>query len=151
MPLARETIYAALFARLQARVTLCTTFSRKWLSADKVGIDQQPALLCLEGDEIPRDDPTLPPVWTLEAQIVVYARTNDTPTPGKVLSNILDQIEGALERDNESVISAHFNTSLGLPLTVERAWIAGPVEKEDGALTNGQGWISVPIHILAIP
>ena len=151
MPISRDAIYAALFARLQAKVTLCKTFSRKWLEAMQIGVEQQPALLCLEGHETPRDDPILPPIWTLEAAVVVYARTNDTPTPGTVLSNILDQIEGALERQNtEGGMPSHFQTTLGLQ-GVQRAWIAGSVDKEDGAVTGGQGWILVPIHILAIP
>jgi hypothetical protein len=97
MAISREPIYAALFARLQSKVTLCKTFARKWIEPQQIGQDQQPALLCLEGKQTPNDRSPLPPIWTLEATIVVYARTNDTATPGTILSNILDQIESALE------------------------------------------------------
>jgi hypothetical protein len=97
MAISRETIYAALATRMQAKVTLCKTFARKWVEAQQAGADQQPMLLCLEGDESPRDEPPLPPIWLLSVDVVVYARTNDSATPGTVLSNILDQIESALE------------------------------------------------------
>src|SRR4051812_15108136 len=97
MAIARETIYAALATRLQSKVTLCKSVSRKWVEAQHAGADQQAMLLCLEGDEAPRDEPPLPPIWLLSVDVVVYARTNDSATPGTVLSSILDQIESALE------------------------------------------------------
>ncbi len=154
MPLSRDAIAAALFTRLSSKVTLCKTFSRKWLEAQQVPIEQQPALLCLEGSETPHemhDDQELPPVWTLEFAVVVYARTNDTPIPGKVLSDILDQIEGALERSNtEGGMPGRYHTTLGIQ-NVQRVWIAGAVQKEDGMETGGQAWMSLPIHILAVP
>src|SRR6267142_810598 len=149
MAISREAIYAALFARLKAQVGLCKTFSRKWLHAQEGGNEQQPALLCLEGNELPRDEPPRPPVWTLEATVVVYARTNDVATPGTVLSNILDQIEAALEFQAADGVNffTEVHTMFGIR-GVQRAWIAGQVQKEDGAETGGQGWITLPIHIL---
>jgi hypothetical protein len=149
MAISRETIYAALFARLQTKVTLCKTFKRKWVAAQGIGADQQPALLCLEGHESPKAEPALAPIWTLEVAVVVYARTNDTDTPGTILSNILDQIETALElQNNEGQRFTNWNTTLGGLQGVQRAWIAGAVEKEDGMLTGGQGWMTLPVHIL---
>jgi hypothetical protein len=151
MAINREAIYAALYARLQAKVTLCKTFSRKWIEPQQIGQDQQPALLCLEGKQTPNDRSPLPPIWTLEAMIVVYARTNDTATPGTILSNILDQIESALEIQpaEGAVFFRSIHTTLGLS-TVQKVWIASEVEPEDGAMSGGQGWFTVPVHILAV-
>jgi hypothetical protein len=152
MPISRDTITTALYDRLQSKVTLCNTFARKWIAAQDIGTDQQPALLLLEGDESSSADPMEPPLWTMEFAVVVYVRTNDVDSPGAKLSNIIDQIEGALERQTgESVLNTHYNTSLGIPKQVQRAWIAGPIEKEDGSNTGGQGWISLTIHVWAIP
>lgn len=146
--ISREPIYAGLFSRLQTQVTLCKTFSRKWIAAQEIGIEQQPALLCLEGSELPHTEPRLPTIWTLEAVVVVYVRTNDTATPGTILSNVLDQIEGALEmQSSESRLVNGWQTTLGIQ-GVQRAFIGGAVAKEDGALTGGQGWMTLPIHIL---
>lgn len=148
--IAGETIYAALFARLQSLVPLCNRFERKWLEAQQIEPEQQPALLCLEGDEMASDDVTAPTTYVLEAVIVVYARTNDSATPGTVLSNILDQIRAALEpQPAEGGIGYRVHTTLGG--LVDSAAIVGHIEKEDGSMTAGQGWLSLTVRIAAFP
>lgn len=145
-----ETIYAALFARLQSQVTLCKRFERKWFEPAQIDADHQPALLCLEGNEIASDDVSVPTSYILEADIIVYARTNDSSTPGTVLSLILDQIKAALQpQGSEGVIALDAHTSLGG--IVDSAAIVGTIEKEDGTLTGGQGWLSAAVRIVAFP
>lgn len=148
--IAGESIYAALFARLRSSVTLCKRYERKWFEPQQIDPDHQPALLCLEGHEVASNDGALPTSYVLEAAIVVYARTNDTDTPGTVLSNILDQIKAAFEpQGTDGWIGVKAHTTLGG--LVDSAAIVGPIEKEDGALTGGQGWISLTVRIDALP
>lgn len=148
MAIVRDTVYAALYARLKAQVTLCRVFSRKWVDAQNA--DTQPMMLVLEGNETPSDQPPAHPVWTLHAVVIVYVRTNELDAPGAALSAIIDQVESALEMqagDSFTTMFTEVHSNLGVQ-GVQRAFISGEVSKEDGSLTQGQGLIEIPISII---
>src|SRR4051812_12991608 len=95
-------------------------------------------------------DAAEPTSYVMAAVIVVYLRTNDTATPGTAISIILDQIKAALEpQAGEARTGIRAHTSLGG--LVDGAAIVGQIEKEDGSLTSGQGWISLTVRIDAFP
>lgn len=145
-----ESIYSALFERLKATVTLCRRFERKYVEAQQFDPDQQPALLCLEDDEAASDDDTTPTAYVMGAVVIVYVRTNDTAVPGTAISNILDQIKAALQPQvGDAMLGLAAHTNLGG--LVESAAIVGQIDKEDGTLTGGQGWISLSVRIVAFP
>lgn len=145
-----ETIYAALFERLKATVTLCKRFERKWFEPGQIDAEHQPALLCLEDNEVASDNVAAPTSYILEAVVIVYVRTNDTAVPGTAISNILDQVKAALEPQSpDTMLGLRPHTNLGG--LVDTAAIVGPIEKEDGTLTGGQGWISLTVRMVVVP
>lgn len=123
-----EAIWAALFARLRERTDGFTTFSRRRMDP---GLDLYPALLLLDdaGDETPSDEDGLPPLWTLDGEIVVLTRTPPGPgagghgveaAPTAQLNALVRSVRSALERDAHDAdagpyLGAHgeFYTNLG--------------------------------------
>jgi hypothetical protein len=148
VPLSRDTIIQAVVDRLVQKVTLCKRFERKELTYDQIEAGTQPALMCVEGPELANDgDPNRAPDWVISLMLIVHARTEDTPKPGKILNDILDQIEGAFElaKGEAGGLDRYF-TNLGLGPMVQYVRIAGEVQKEPGP-EGGQGQLGVPVHV----
>lgn len=146
----REAVYAALFARLQAKLGAnISTYSRKALDFDEVPASQQPALLCLATTQTP-DYPgkgTMPPRWTIRAMVVVYSRAQpDEGTPETRQLAFAKLVEDALTVvPGEAPLVGEVETTLG-NLTI---WcrIGGPIEVFQGA--KDQGVVLIPIEMLA--
>lgn len=150
MAISREAIYAALMARMQAKVPGIVTFSRKLVDYDQVDATQQPALLVIEGDQNGMaSSPSLPMKWTLGAHLILYVRTAESATPATPLLNVLDAIEAALERQpgEGNAFSADDQRYTTLGGLVRHARIAGAVQVQPGA-EGEQGIAIVPIEML---
>lgn len=152
MAVNRDSIYAALFARLQAQ-TAFKQYERRAL--DFTQVSAQPALLVLEGDQdVAHASPSLPAIVKLEAFLVIYAKTTEQKTPGKVLNDLITSIEAALERQPGEAGGTfagsgdqQYTTLGGL---VRRAWINGRVQLNPG--TEGeQGIAIIPVEMLVQP
>lgn len=140
----REQIYAELFERLKAIPGLRTT-SRKLRHWTDVDSSQQPALFQAQGRQIATPgDPArgVPTKWTFLIDVYVYARTDGDRVPGTVMNPLLDAIEAVTKPDNPT---QRVQTLGGL---VERCWIEGDIETDEGTLGD-QAVAIVPFRILA--
>lgn len=153
MAINRDQFYAALLARMQAK-TAFKRYDRRAL--DFTQVNDQPALLVLEGDqEAMHGGPSLPTVWKLDAILVIYARTTELKTPGKSLNDLIDSVEAALERQPGEAGGNPFTGTADQQYTtlgglVRRAWINGRVQVNPG--TEGeQGIAIIPVEMLVQP
>lgn len=140
----RENIYAALYSRLAAIPGLRTT-GRKLRHWSDVDASQQPALFMTQGRQIATPgDPArgVPTKWTLMADVYIYVRTDGDQIPGTVMNPLLDALDAVMAPDNQM---QRVQTLGGL---VERCWIEGEIETDDGALGD-QAVAIIPIRILA--
>ena len=137
----RETIYAALFAKLIAAYGW-GEFSRRlkhW--GDPFA---SPAMFMAQRHETPSQQRGLPSKWTLLADVYIYINMgeSDTELPAIQLNPALDAIEAAVAPDS----SSGFQTLGGL---VSHAWINGTIETDEGTL-GSKAVAIVPIEILAV-
>lgn len=153
----RETIFAALFARLQANVTGIVTFSRKTTGFDDVPASMQPALFLVKGSETPVQQQGFPLLWKLDATVIVFCRNDADPdaAPSIQLNEILTAIETALERQPaegpnpagrfpNSPGGSIFGTTLGG--LCSHCWISSAIEVGEGAIGE-QAIAIIPIEI----
>lgn len=137
-----ETIFSALFDLAQ-RIDGLKTSSRKLESWSKVPGANQPALFQAEKDYQPVQKQGLPTVWLLHADwyVYVYGDAQDQ-LPSVQLNTILKQIVEAMPPTTDAT---QIQTLGGL---VERCWITGAIETDEGVL-GSQRVAIVPIEILA--
>ena len=134
----REPIYSALFAEVAAAANFVTV-SRRLRHWSDVGPAEQPALFQAQKGETAKRMRGLPPRWTLEVDLFVYAQSPDELTaPATVLNPLIDAIETALAPQGA------VQTLGGL---ASHAWIAGKIETDEGVL-GGQAVAIVPIEIV---
>ena len=137
----RETIYAALFARLGG-VAGFVTASRRLRHWSDVAPAEQPALFQVQRGETLTERRGLPPRRQSAVELFLYVNTAGDPgtAPAQRLNPILDAIEAALAPDPVSNVQ----TLGGL---VTHAWIAGRIETDEGVLGD-QAVAIVPVEIL---
>lgn len=140
----REAIYSALFDRLKTIPALRSSSRRlkHWVDVDP---SEQPALFLAQVREtsVPGDPARgVPAKWTLSADVYIYARTDGGQVPGTVMNPLLDAVEAATLPDN----AVQRVQTLGD--LVERCWIEGDIETDEGTLGD-QAVAIVPIRILA--
>jgi hypothetical protein len=147
----REAIYAALATRLATVSSLTGGVSRRLPPSGQVGPAEQPRAFLAVEKETPSYRPNLPLVWTLNATLLIYARTDDAAqAPGTVLANVVRDIETALQFV-PGVDQAH---GFGQQGTVTNLGglcahcAIGSVEYGEG-IADGQGIALVPITIVA--
>lgn len=140
--LVRETIFAALFAKLAASANFVTT-SRKLRHWADVSPAEQPALFTSQGDQTVSQVFNQPGRTTLTADVYVYVRADGDPLPGKLLNDLLDSITSAMAPDN---LVSETQTLGGI---VDHCWIEGAIKVDEGTLDN-QAVAIVPIKILYI-
>jgi hypothetical protein len=143
--IAREAIYAALFARVAAAADFVTT-ERRLRHWSDVAPAEQPALLQLQKTETAALK-TLgaPTVWTLTVELYLYAHSSDPYlAPAMVLNPLIDAVESALAPAAITGVQ-----DLGLPAMVQHACIAGKIETDEGALGD-QAVAIVPVEILCL-
>jgi hypothetical protein len=143
--IAREAIYAALW-QLAAEAENFATASRRLRHWSDVGPAEQPALFMTEKGAVAKVKALgAPVVWTLFADLYLYAHSSDPYLPpAAILNPLLDAIEAALAPAPVSGIQ-----DLGLPTMVQHAYIAGRIETDEGVLGD-QAIAIVPIEILAV-
>lgn len=139
----RETIYAALYAKLTAIPGIVTT-GRRLKHWSDVPAEQQPALYLIQRNETPSQVKGVPAKWSLKADLYLYVNTgnDENIAPATLLNPLLDAIEAVLAVEPFS----GFQTLGGL---VSHAWIAGTIETSEGVLGNQEVAI-IPIEILPL-
>jgi len=143
--IAREAIYAALFARLAAAADFVTT-ARRLRHWNELTLAEQPALFVQQKTEVAAV-PTLgaPTVWTLGVDLYIYAHSSDPyAAPAMVLNPLIDAVESAL-----APLAATGVQDLGLPAMIQHAYIAGKIAIDEGILRD-QAVAIIPIEILCL-
>ncbi len=98
----RKEIYAAAFARV-SRLSWVRHSSKRIKTWDDVPPNQQPAIFIKQKGESARYKKGVPSIWTLRADLWIYAQIPDSATvPSDILNPYLDAIEAAYAPDNAS-------------------------------------------------
>jgi hypothetical protein len=140
MSVAREAVYAALFAKLSA-VPGIRTASRRLRHWADLPPSQQPALFQVQKAEAIGLEDGLPPRRQLSVELYLYATGSD---PGVPPSSILNPLIDAIEATLAPVTPGTTQTLGGL---VQHAWIAGRIETDEGVLGD-QAVAILPVDIL---
>jgi len=143
--IAREPIYAALFA-LAAGAAEFVTAQRRFRHWSEVAPAEQPALFMRQKTELAQVK-TLgaPTVWTLGAELYVYAHQSDPyAAPASVLNPLVDAVEAAL-----APLAVTGLQDLGLPAMVQHAYIAGKIVTDEGVLRD-QAIAVIPVAVLCL-
>jgi hypothetical protein len=143
--IAREPIYAALFGLLGTAANFAVV-DRRLRHWSDVSPAEQPALFIAQKSELATIR-TLgaPAVWTLSADLYVYAHSSDPyRAPATLLNPLLDAVEAALAPSATTGLQ-----DLGLPATVQHAYISGKIETDEGVLGD-QAVAIVPVEILCL-
>jgi hypothetical protein len=145
----RETIYAALFAKFASLNNggdmLFKTTSRRLRHFHDVEAEEQPALFMVQTMESNVQERGKPPRWVLHCDLYIYVRTDacldQSVVPSQLLNPLIDAIEAALGRDDQS------NYAQTLGGLVSRVWIDGNIETSEGNLGD-QEIAVIPLSIL---
>jgi hypothetical protein len=135
----RETIYAALFARVSAAADFATATRRVKEYAD---VDQatQPAILQMELGEKWAEPGVPPQTVILRAKLFLYCESNDPTTPvATTINNLVDAVVAALAPPDIE----ERQTLGGL---VYNVGIVGDVTIAEGL--SGQSEVSIPLEIM---
>jgi len=141
----REPIYAALFGLIETAADF-TVVDRRLRHWSDVAPAEQPALFMAQKTEL-ASVKTLgaPTVWTLSVDLYVYVHSSDPYlAPATVLNPLLDAVEAALAPSATTGLQ-----DLGLPATVQHAYINGKIETDEGVLGD-QAVAIVPVEILCV-
>ena len=143
--ISREPIYAALFARVSGAAEF-VTMGRRLRHWSGMAPAEQPALFMRQKEEVAKV-PTLgaPIVWTLIVELYLYAHSsNRQVAPATVLNPLIDAVEAALAPP-----VAIGRLDLGMPATVQHAYIAGKIATDEGVLRD-QAVAIIPVEILCL-
>jgi hypothetical protein len=143
--IAREPIYAALFALVSGAAGFAT-IDRRLRHWSDVTPAEQPALFqCQTKETATTRTVGAPSVWTLTVELYLYAHSSDPyRAPATVLNPLLDAVMTALAPDPATGLQ-----DLGLPAMVRHAVIAGKIETDEGVLGD-QAIAIIPIEILCL-
>lgn len=143
--IAREAIYAALFARIAGAAGFATT-ARRMRSWGTLTPLEQPALYMRQKTETASVKALgAPTVWTLGVELYLYVHSSDPYVPPvAALNPLIDAVEAALAPPPPTGVQ-----DLDLPDMVRHAYIAGKVEINEGGL-RGQATAVIPVEILCI-
>ncbi len=140
----RETIYAALFAKLSAADGFVTV-SRKVRHWDDVPQSEQPALFQSQKKEVPTNSTAgLDPVWnfTLDVFLYVHTQGDKTIVPSTILNGLVDAVLVSIAPEPVS----NKQTLGGL---VQHVWIDGAIVTDEGVLGD-QAVAIIPITIKVV-
>ena len=141
----RESIYAALFARVGGAAQFVTAARRLRHWSDLTPAEQ-PALFMRQRAEVAAV-PTVgaPTVWTLIVDLYLYAHASGPyVAPATVLNPLIDAVEATL-----APLLATGVQDLGLPTLVQHAYIAGKIAMDEGVLRD-QAVAIIPVEILCL-
>ena len=141
----REVIYAALW-ELGANAARFASANRRLRHWADLAPAEQPALFMSEKGALATVKQLgAPIVWTLYADFYVYVHSSDPYlAPAAILNPLIDALEAALSPPPTTGIQ-----NLGLPQMVQRAYIAGKIQTDEGVLGD-QAIAIVPVEILCI-
>jgi hypothetical protein len=141
----REPIYAALWL-LASNAASFVTANRRLRHWTDVTPVEQPALFMSEkGGQAAVKALGAPVIWTLSADLFVYAHSSDPyQAPATILNPLVDALEAALAAPAATGVQ-----QLGLPSMIQHAYIAGRIETDEGVLGD-QAVAVVPIRILCV-
>ena len=139
MPLVRETIYGALFVRLQT-IAGIKTYSRRMRSIADTPANLMPALYMAQTFQRPLYEAGRAVQWELGADVYLYAFDRANQNPGGVINPLVDGLYSALAFDN---IMQNSCTLGGLALKCE----IGDIETDEGTMGE-QAIVRAPITIL---
>ena len=138
----RKAIRKALADRLESEVTGVSYFSPTFMDFERV--PQKPALTVAMESEVPTNRPGLPTVWEFNFFATLHVATGSVDgTIDDVISDLLDQVEGALVR-HPSEVTQYAHTTLNG--TVTAAYISGQVAYLSAG-REGQTVVEIPITI----
>jgi hypothetical protein len=130
----RETVYSALFTKLQSVVGFNTISRRLKHFADLPENIALPALYQIQGKEMAEQSRGLPTKWRFLIDVYIYCRQADTTaSPSSTLNPLIQAVETALAFDP-------ITGTQTLNDTVSHAWITG-VEYFEGV----QGNVSIAV------
>jgi hypothetical protein len=143
--IAREPIYAALFALIESAADFVTA-ERRLRHWSDVAPAEQPALFQSQKSEVAAVKALgAPTVWTLGVEFYLYVHSSDPyQAPATVLNPLIDAVEAALAPAATTGVQ-----DLGLPAMVQHAYIAGKIETDEGALGD-QAIAIIPVEILCL-
>jgi len=143
--IAREAIYAALFARLAATAGFVTIERRLRHWSDVTPAEQPALFLCQKAETAAVKALGAPTVWTLTVELYLYAHSSDPyRAPAAILNPLLDAVEAAL-----APLPATGLQDLGLQSMVQHAFISGKIETDEGVLGD-QAVAILPVEILCL-
>jgi hypothetical protein len=136
----RESIYAALFARVSAAAGFVTVSRRLQVWGD-VPMGLHPALFQIQKKEIPLNTPGMNQVWTLTVDIVIYAHTQGDKSipPSSIINGLVDAVIASISPEPVS----NKQTLGGL---CEHVWVDGSIVTDEGILGD-QAVVVIPITI----
>jgi hypothetical protein len=143
--IAREAIYAALFARVAgaAQFVVVARRLRHWSDMTPA---EQPALFMRQKSEVATAPAAgAPTVWKLNVEFYIYAHAGDPYiAPATVLNPLIDAVETALAPSPVTGMQ-----DLGVPAMVQHAGITGKIDLTEGVLRD-QAVAVIPVEILCL-
>lgn len=141
MALVRETIFAALFSKLQT-VPGLVTVSRRLLHVNDVPASAQPALFLAQTSQRADYATGRTVMWHLSAAVYLYVKDPPGAVPGKTFNALLDGIANALAPDNAMTNAC---TLGGLA-----HWVRiGDIETDEGTLGE-QAIARIPVEMFVV-
>ena len=142
--IARESIYAALFARVATAANFVTAARRLRHWSDLTPAEQPALFMRQKSEQAAITTLGAPTVWTLVLELYVYAHASDPyVAPATVLNPLIDSVEAALAPPVTGL------QDLGLPEMVQHAYISGKIETNEGILRD-QAVAIIPVEILCL-
>jgi hypothetical protein len=144
----REEVMAALLSRLEDKVPNLALTGRAYVDPNTLQPEQQPALLVVADQYLNSNERGRPPVKTIHAVVILYARALEADgSPETPLNVLIDAVEAALERQpNEPLPDLTNPTSTNLGGLCSRLYVTD-VDVIPGDL-GGQGAAMVSVEIL---
>ncbi len=142
MMISRETIYAALFARVAGAAPFGRATRRASVGGVRTLADFPALFMQQTGEQRPAGGSST--AWTLSVDLSIGVCVKDPyVAPATVLNPLIDAVEAALAPQATGM------QDLGLPMMVQHAYIAGVIQIEEG-MWDDQAVAIIPIDILCL-
>jgi len=96
----REPLYQALYDRLKNNLSGVVTFSRTLEHFAAVPRESMPAVYLTVGSQRPEYSIGRRTLWTLGAQVYLYAANSGDKSPGQIINELIDQMAPLFAPDN---------------------------------------------------
>lgn len=136
----RETIFGALFAKLQDIPGVVTT-SRKLRHWSDVPSSERPALFMTELSQQVDRIKGQPPKYIFPVELYIYVSSEGDTPPSTILNPLIDAIEAALEHGPA-------DTAQTLGGLVSHCFVNGKIETDEGSM-GSDAMAIIPVEIIA--